>query len=113
MGRLLARRSQRLLEPLGRQAPDLLQRAGLLEQVRGARDHLEVLARSPERPPCILVQLQDPAVVPTHDKEGGRLDLTERGPREIGAAAARDEGADRGRAAARGDERGRRAGAGA
>ena len=99
-----------MLEPGAGHFGHGLQRAGLVEEMRGARDDPEQLlaGQGGERLP---VKFDDVAVIAADDQERGRRDFGEHRPREIGATAARDHRGDP--AAQFGGGEKRRAGAGA
>ena len=63
-------------EPVAGQGGGALERARLLEEVRGAGYYLEP-ARAEQPCPCSLVQLEDPHVAPAHDQQRRRLDPCE------------------------------------
>ena len=99
-----------MLEPGAGHLGHGLERAGLLEEMRGARDDPEQLlaGQGGERLP---VQFDDVAVLAADDQQRGCGDLREPRTGEIGAAAARDHCGDP--AAQLGGGEKRRAGAGA
>jgi hypothetical protein len=100
------------LEPLACQPRHLVERTGLLEEVRRSGDDHQLLlaAELLERRP---VQLDHLKVVAADDQQRRRPDERQGRPGEIGAPTARDDRADRLGAPRRRDQRGGGAGAGA
>jgi len=76
-------------EPLARDPGDLLERAGLLEEMRGAGDDLDALLAS-EPSVCPRVQVEDRLIGSPDDEQGGTGHTIERLFGEVGSAATRD-----------------------
>jgi hypothetical protein len=99
-------------EPARREVGDLLERARLLEQVRGAGNHRQ-LRRRLEPLQSELVEAEDVDVGASDDQQGGRPDSRQAIRREIGAAAAGHDGLDAVRLLSGRDKRRRGTGTGA
>src|SRR5207249_3513098 len=86
--------AQILVEPFRREVSDLLQRAGFLEQVRGARNNCQFLDGSTKPGQCVLVHTDDGTVMAADDEQGWRPHGEEGVARQVGPAAARYDGAN-------------------
>src|SRR5438132_3510588 len=99
-----------LTEPLYRERGDFFERSLFLEEMRRARNGDE-LARGANARIGLAIELDDMLVTLADDEHRGRGDALEIGAREVGAPAARDDGAHAILEASCGDERGGGAGA--
>src|SRR5690606_38074307 len=98
------------LEPPDRRLGHLLERAGLLKEVAGAGNDLD-LGRRRQLRGGVLVEFEDQRVVDANDEKGWGTDLGERALGEVGAAAPGNEGFYPVGSFGGGNERGCRAGA--